>query len=326
MSYFTLPGMNFARTLCLFAAALLFASGATAQEWPARPLRIVVPLAPGGQPDIVARVLASALSERLRQPVVIENRPGAQTNLGMEAVVRAAPDGHTFLFALTSLVINPQLQALAFDPMKELAPVSPVARTQFVLVISPTLPATSVSAFIAQGRSRPGSLTCAHAGGATQVACALFASLSRIELVLVPYRSNTLVLNDLTRGEVSMLFDGVVNSAPNVRAGRVRALAVTDSSLGSEPLERLPALAEALPGFELVSWQGLAAPAGTPAAIIRRMNEEIGTALAAPELRRRLTDLGVHPWHDTAVGFAAFLQREQARYGNVIREAKLRSE
>jgi tripartite-type tricarboxylate transporter receptor subunit TctC len=306
--------------------ALLALFPAMAQEWPARPIRLVVPLAPGGQPDIVARALAQPLGERLRQPVVIENRPGAQTSMGMESVARAAPDGYTFLFALTSLVINPHMQALAFDPAKDLVPVAPVARTQFVLVTSPALPVASVKELVAYGRNQPGKLSCAHAGGVTQVACALFASLARIELVLVPYRSNTLVANDLARGEVSLLFDGVVNSTPNVRAGRVRALAVTDATLGSEPLERLAPLAESLPGFELVSWQGIAAPAGTPAAVIRRMNEEIGALLGAPELRRRLTDLGVHPWHDSAEGFAAFLQREQQRYGRIIREAKLKPE
>lgn len=305
---------------------LLAASQLCAQVWPARPLRLVVPIAAGGQPDVVARALAQELSRRLRQPVVVENRPGAQTNIGMEAVVRSAPDGYTYLLALTSLVINPHMQRLGFDPMRDFAPVALVSRTQFVLLTSPALPLTTVEELIAHARSHPGGASCAHSGGVTQLACALFASLARVTLVQVPYRGNSLITNDIARGDVHMMFENLVGAVQHVRAAHVTALAVTDPALGSEPLRQLPKLSEALPGFEITSWQGVVAPAGTPAPILRRLNTEIGGALGSAEVSRHLSQGGVPPVHQTPEEFGEFLRREHARYARIVRDAGLRAD
>lgn len=314
------------RTAAGIVCGLLAASQLCAQDWPARPLRLVVPIAAGGQPDIVARALAQELSRRLRQPVVVENRPGAQTNIGMEAVARSAPDGYTYLLALTSLVINPHLQRLAFDPMRDFAPVALLSRTQFVLATSPALPVTTVEELIAYARSHPGGVSCAHSGGVTQIACALFASLARVALIQVPYRGNALIVNDLARGEVQMSFDNLVGAVEKVRAAQIKALAVTDPALGGEPLKQLPNLSEALPGFELTSWNGIVAPAGTPVPIVRRLNTELGAALGSANVSRQLAQGGVRPMHQTPEEFGEFLRREHARYARIVRDAGLRAD
>jgi len=312
------------RLLCAVLAllsGLLAAQPGLAQAWPARPLRLIVPLAPGVQPDLVARALAQELSTRLGQPVLVENRPGAQTNIGMEAVARAAPDGYTLLFALTSLAINPHMQKVGFDPLADFVPVAPVARTQFVLVSSLALPAASVDELIAYARERPDGVRCAHSGGATQLACALFALLARANVVQVPYRSNALALGDLARGDVHIMFDSP-SALPLVRAAHGRALAAT----GVEPFEQLPRLSDKLPGFEINSWQGVLAPAATPAAIVRRLNAAIGAALAAPDVVRQFTLGSAQPMAGSPEEFGEFLRREHARYGRIVRDAELRAE
>jgi len=309
-----------------FAAALALAlAAAGAQAWPDKPLRLVVPLPPGGQVDLVARLIAPPLAAALGQPVLIENRPGAQGNIGMEAVARAAPDGTTLLFTPTSLVINPRLYRLRFDA-EAFAPVALVARTQFVLVASPALPVGSAAELVAFARARPGELGCVSAGGVTQVACALLARLSGAQIVTVPYRSNTQAMNDLARGEVQLAFDGAASAFPNARAGRVKALAATDPGLGVEPFERLAPLAATLPGFELTSWLGIVAPPGTAPERAARVGAAVGAALGEPVLRERLVASGLHPRFLASDAFAVFLREEHARYARLAREAGLRPE
>jgi tripartite-type tricarboxylate transporter receptor subunit TctC len=307
--------------LCALAAALPL----HARDWPARPLRLVMPVAAGGTPDIVGRALAQELSRSLGQPVLVENRPGAQTNIGMEAVASAAPDGYTLLFALTSLAINPHLQRLAFEPLRDFAPVAPVAKVQFVLMVSPGLPAASVQELIAHARSRPQGLSCGHGGGVTQLACGLFASLAKLPLVQVPYRSSPLIHNDLARGDVDMMFETLGLAMQSQRVVHGRPLAVTDPALGSEPLGKLPQLAGILPGFELTSWQGVVAPAATPAPIVHQLNAAIGAAIGAPEVARQIAQGGAEPMRQSPAEFGEFLRREHARYERIVREAGLRA-
>jgi tripartite-type tricarboxylate transporter receptor subunit TctC len=308
------------------AAGLALAlAAAAAQAWPDKPLRLVVPLPPGGQVDMVARVIAPPVAAALGQPVVIENRPGAQGNIGLEGVARAAPDGYTLLFTPTSLVVNPHLYKLRFDA-EAFVPVALVARTQFVLVASPALPVNSAAELVPYARAHPEQLGCAHAGGVTQLACALLARLAGARIVPVPYRSNTQAMNDLARGEVQLAFDGAASAFPNWKAGRVKALAATDPGLGVEPFERLAPLAATLPGFELVSWLGIVAPPGTPPERAARVAEAVGAALAEPAVRERLSGAGLHPRFSAPAAFAVFLREEHARYARMAREAGLRPE
>ena len=306
------------------AAGVTLTCAAAAGDWPSRPLHLVVPVAAGGRPDVVARALAQEVAKQVRQPVIVENRPGAQTNIGIEAVARAEPDGYTYLLAPTSLLINPQLSEVAFDPLRDFAPVAMLSRSQFLLAVRPTLAAATAEDLVALARSHPG-MSCAHVGGATELACALFAALARAPLVQVPYRGSTLALVDLARGDVDLQFLNLAAAEPYVRDGRIRALAVTDPALGGEPLEGLPPLERALRGFEVGGWLGVMAPAGTPPQVLRRMNEEIGAALATPGVKLVLAHDGVPAARASPEAFGAFLRREQARYERIIRGARLRA-
>ncbi len=258
--------------------------------------------------------------------MVVENRPGAQTGVATEAVARAAPDGYTVLLALTSLVINPLLQPSGADPGRDLAPVARLARTQFVLVAGSSLSSFDVVQLIADSRSNPREVTCAHSGGVTQIACALLGALGGVPVVMVPFRGNTQAAASLLRGEVDLLFDGVAAAHANARAGRSKALARTDPAIGAEPFDALPAMRETLPGFELGSWQGVAAPAATPRAIVVRLGAEIVRALANEDVRRRMRDAGLHPAPAGPDEFGAFLREERERYARLVRKAGLRAD
>jgi tripartite-type tricarboxylate transporter receptor subunit TctC len=283
-------------------------------------------VAPGGTPDLAARTLAPELGKRLGQPVVVENRPGAQTNLAMETVARAAPDGYTLLFALTSLVINPELLGPGVDPLRDFAPVALLQRTQFLLAVSPALPVATPTELIAYARARPGAVNCAHSGGVTQLGCALLASLAQLELTLVPYKGNALILRDAQRGEVHLFFENLGNAEASVRGGQLRALAVTDPALGSDPLPPLPALGATVAGFELTSWQGIVAPAGTPAAAVARLNEEIGAVLRMPLVARRVGANDRGQAHLSPEAFSGFLREERERYARIVRKTGLRAQ
>jgi tripartite-type tricarboxylate transporter receptor subunit TctC len=239
----------------------------------------------------------------------------------MQAVARAAPDGYTFLFALTSLSINPHLYRLAFDPLTDFAPVALVGRQPFVLVGRPSLAAGSPAALLAELKALPNPVTCAHSGGVTLIGCELLRSLGGLSITLIPYRGNLEAIARLSAGDVDILFDPVSSAYANTRAGRVKAFGATDPGLPAAPFERLPALAAALPGFELASWYGILAPAATARPIIERVNREAAAVLARPDLRKALAADGIHTEPGTPEAFAEFLRREHARHGRVIRAA-----
>jgi tripartite-type tricarboxylate transporter receptor subunit TctC len=279
----------------LLLACALVPTLAGAGDWPDRPIRLVVPVPPGGQPDTAARILA-------------------------------APDGTTVLLALTSLVINPLLQPSAADPGRDLAPVARIARTQFVLVAAPTMSLSDVPQLISHSKSNSRGVTCAHSGGVTQIACGLLGALGGVAVVAVPFRGNTQAAMSVMRGEVDLLFDGVAAAYANARAGRVKALARTDPTLGAEPFERLPAMRDALPGFDLGSWQGVVAPAATPRVIVERLGAEIVRVLANEAVRKRMRDAGLQPAPATPGEFAEFLNEERERYARLMCAAGIRSE
>ncbi len=314
--------------VAIACAAALLAAGAraAAQAWPERPVRLVVALPAGSGADLVARIVAPGLGERLGQPVLVENRPGAAENIGMEAVARSAPDGYMLLFAVTSLVTNPHLYRLGYDPMRDLVPVAQVARANFVLVTRPSLPAQSVGEILALAKAGPGSVTCAHASGALHIACAWLKAQAGIDVTLVPYKGGVQALNDVVAERADMAFAVVHTAVPQVKAGRIRALATTDSQRGSGPFGDLPTLAETLPGFSIVSWLGVMAPAGTPPGIIARLNREIGAVLEDPAVKKRIEDGGLQAVHGTPQAFGELIRRDYARYGEIIRRTGIRAE
>jgi tripartite-type tricarboxylate transporter receptor subunit TctC len=282
-------------TLARVVAVLLsIAAGAAhAQPWPEKPVRIVLPLPAGQVSDLQARAFAAVLTERLKQPVIVENRPGAGGNIGMEHVARSVPDGHTFLLVGSAHVINSHLYRLAFDPLKDLVPVLQVSTQSLVMVTHPSVPATTVAGALALARSRPGDVTCGHATGSFHIACAWLEQAGRADLNLVPYKGYVLALADVIGGRVDMTFGVGLSVEPYVRARRLRAIATTSLRRGQGIYGDLPTIAETLPGFDLALWAGLVAPAGTPPEILERMNDEMQAVLARDDIRKLIVGSGL---------------------------------
>jgi tripartite-type tricarboxylate transporter receptor subunit TctC len=279
---------------------------AQAQAYPSRPLRLVVTLAPGGAPDIIARLIGQWLSERLGQPVVVDNRPGGNGNLGTETVVRAPPDGYTLLMALSFNAINGALyDNLSFNFIRDTAPIASIASTPFILEVNPAVPAKT-----------PGS--------PVHVAGELFKMMAGVDIVSVPYRGGEgAALPDLISGQVQVMFGAMASSLGYVRGGKLRALAVT-SATRHDALPDIPTLGEFLPGYEARGWYGIVAPRGTPIAIVETLNQEINTALTDPNMRKRLTDLGVSVFAGSPADFAKFIVDETEKWTKVIRAANIK--
>jgi tripartite-type tricarboxylate transporter receptor subunit TctC len=310
-------------------AASLFAMAALAQ-YPAKPIRLIVPFAAGGGNDNVARLVGKHLSDSVGQPLVIDNRPGAGGVLGAELAAKAAPDGYTlFLGGVGSHAINPSLNdRLPYDPIKDFVPVALLASAPLVLVVHPSVPAGSFKAFVALARSKPGQLNYASNGNgsSSHLAAVMFDSMTGVDMVHVPYKGLSPALTDLLSGRVQLMFSSVVAILPHVKSEKLRGLAVTGSRrLPSMP--NLPTIAESgLPGYEASSWYGVLAPAGTPREIIERLNTELLKALAQPEVRTSLLAEGAEPIGGTPEQFAAHIRSEKERLGKLIRETKIRLE
>lgn len=321
----------FARTTGAVLAALvaLTATDAAAQAWPTRTVRMIVPFPAGGSADTLARLLGPKLSERLGQPVLAENRPGAGGNVGTELVAKAAPDGYTFLMGVSSIAIAPSLYgSLAWDPVRNFTPVGLVATTPNILVVNPSVPARSVQELVTLAKTKPGQLNYASGGnGATNhLAGELFKRMTGTEIVHVPYRGNPLAVIDVLNGQVAMMFDFMITSLPHVREGKLRPLAVTGAKR-SPQVPDLPTVAEAgVPGYEASTWFAVMAPAGTPGDIVRRLNAELNAALQLPDIRERLATLGAEPLGGTPEDVAARLRGDLAKWSEVIRAANIRLE
>jgi len=311
-----------AAALALFGATRL----ALAQPWPAKPLHLIVALPAGSGADIVARVIASRLGARIGESVVVENRPGAAENIGMAFAARSAPDGYTLLLAVTSLVTNPHLYKLSYDPLQDFVAVAQLAKARYVLVVRDSLPANSVQELLRLARSEPGKLTCAHASGALHIACAWLKQQAQLDITLVPYKGSVQALNDVVAGQADMIFAVMHTAVPQVKAGRVRALATTDAERRQSPFGVLPTLAEILPGLVLESWLGLVAPAGAPQDIVSRLNSEVNAVLTDPEVREQLSAGGLEPSGGTAAAFAALIRRDYEKYADIIRRTGIRAE
>jgi tripartite-type tricarboxylate transporter receptor subunit TctC len=316
----------------LLALALtLVCAAASAQSYPSRPIRLVVPYPPGGPLDIMARAIGQKLAEAWSQPVVVDNRAGAGGNIGADLVAKSTADGYTLLMgAVATHAINPTLYAkVPYDPVKDFAPVALVAQVPNILVVNPAVPVRSVRELIEFARARPGYLNfgSGSTGSTGHLAGELFNTMAGVKMVHIPYKGGAPAMADLLAGQVQLMFDNLANALPNVKAGRLRALAVT--TLARSPaMPELPTIAESgLPGFDLTTWFGVMAPAGTPPEILAKLNAEIVRALNAKDMRERLEKMGAEPPpNNTPERFAAFIGTEAAKYAKVVRDSGAKAE
>ena len=319
------------RTLHLAAgaAALPFVSGlARAQAYPSRPVRIVVGFPPGGPTDTAARPMGQWLSERLGQQFVIENRPGAGSNIGTEAVVRAAPDGYTLLLAYSSNAINATLyDKLNFNFIRDIAPVASISSETTVMVVNPSFPANTVPEFIAYAKANPGKVNFASGGSGTppHVVGELFKMMAGVNLIHVPYRGGAPAVTDLLGGQVQVMFASPSISVEHVRAGKLRALAVTTAAR-SAALPDVPTVGDFLSGFEASVWLGVGAPKDTPSEIIDKLNKEINAGLADPKIKARFADLGSTVLPGSPGDFGKLIAEETEKWAKVIRAAHIKAE
>jgi tripartite-type tricarboxylate transporter receptor subunit TctC len=323
-----LPRRRFLHLAAGAAALPAVSRLAWGQAYPSRPVRIVVPFAAGGNVDLFARLIGQWLSERLRQPFVIENRPGAGTSVGTEAVVRAAPDGYTLLMASTTATINATIyEKLSFNFVRDIAPVAAVVRTPFVMVVHPSVPAKTVLEFIAYAKAGSGKLSMASSGiGATpHVAGELFKMMAGVDMVHVPYRGAGPALTDLIAGQVHVYFTALPEAIEHIRVGKIRALAVTTAAQ-SEILPDTPTLSGVLPGFEASFWAGFGAPKGTPTEIVDNLNRAINAGLADPKIKSRLAELGGTVLPGSPADFGKLIADETEKWGKVIRAANIKAE
>jgi len=318
---------------CLTAAVLAGAGAvANAQSpaagYPDRPIRLVVPYPPGGGTDLIARSLAQKLTEAFGQQVIVENRAGANGNIGMDFVAKSAPDGHTLVLGLTGqFAVNPGLyKKLSYDPVKDFAPVALVASNPYILVVHPSLPAKSVKELIALAKARPGQLAFSSSGngGGAHLATEMLKTLARIDMVHVPYKGAAPAITDLIAGQVQLSFTVWTTAGPHVKTGRLRALGVTTKQRSSV-IPDLPSIAETVPGYDTSVWYGVAAPAGTPAAIVAKLNAEILRVLAAPEFRQRIGGVEpVDPSHRSPGQFGDFIRSEIVKWAKVIKDSHVK--
>jgi tripartite-type tricarboxylate transporter receptor subunit TctC len=323
-----LPRRNFLHLAAAAAVLPVVSRLARAQDYPTRPVRIVVGFAPAGPGDIVARLIGQWLSERLGQQFVIDNRSGAGGNIGTEAVVRAPADGYTLLLCGTPNATNATLyEKLNFNFLRDIAPVAGVLRGPYVLVVNPSVPTKSVPEFIAYAKANPRKLNMASGGVGTgaHIAGELFKMMAGVDMVHVPYRSAGPAYNDLFGGQVQVIFATTVASIGYIRAGRLRALAVT-AATRSDALPDIPTVGEFVPGYEASVWFGLGAPRSTPVEIVDTLNKEINAALADPNMKARLADLGGTPLPGLPAEFGKLIADETEKWGKVIRALNIKAE
>jgi tripartite-type tricarboxylate transporter receptor subunit TctC len=301
---------------------------AWAQAYPTRPVRIIVGF-PGGSPsDIGARLIGQWLSERLGQPFVIENRPGAGSNVGTEFVVRAPPDGYTLLMVTATNAVNATLyDQLNFNFISDIAPVASIVRNPGVMVVNPSFPAKTVPEFIAYAKANPGKINMATAGLGTNqhIYGELFKVMAGVDLVPVHYRGSPPALTDLLGGQVQVIFDVLLSSITYIKAGKLRALAVTTATR-SAALPDIPTVGEFVPGYEASGWQGIGAPRNTPAEIVDKLNREINAGLADPTMKARITDLGGTVFISSPADFGKVIAADTEKWGKVIRAANIKAE
>lgn len=310
-------------------ATALLASVAAAQNFPTKPVRIIVPFPPGGGVDIVARIMGPKLAASYGQQVVIENRAGAAGIIGTEVAARAAPDGHTWLLAtMGNLTVNKHLYSrMTVDPAREFAPVTQVVAVHFVMVAHPSLPVRNVKELIALAKSRPGEITYSSsgAGGAPHLGGELFNRMAQVKLAHIPYKGSGPSFADLLGGHVSLTFDSMLQALPYIRSGKLKALAVLGPKRAVQ-LPDVPTVGETLPGYALTNWFGMVVPAATSPQLVARIHADVTKALQLPDVRGRIGDMGADVIANSSEQFAAFMKAESAKWARVIKEAAIRAE
>jgi tripartite-type tricarboxylate transporter receptor subunit TctC len=320
----------FERFVVALLALLACALPAHAQQaYPSKPIRIVVPYPPGGFNDILGRTLAAKFQEAWGQPAIVDNKPGANTVIGTDAVAKAAPDGHTLLVVAFPFAVTPSLiKNLPYDTLRDFAPVALCAQSPNILVANPELPVKSVADLIALAKAKPDGLSYASTGNGSSnhISMELFKSLAGVKLVHVPYKGSAPAVVDLLSGQVQVMFDNAPNVMPQVRAGKLRALAQSGATR-SPVAPDLPTVAEAgVPGYEVTVWFGLVAPAGTPREIVSKLNAEVLKILALPDVRERFLALGVEPAGSTPEEFARYIRVQMDKWAKVVRDAGVKAE
>lgn len=312
------------RYIAALSAAL--ACAAQAEDWPTRPVRWLVPFAPGGPADVVTRIVAAGLGERLGRPNIVENQPGAGGNIAHANAAKAGADGYTLLFVVPSVITNPFYMKAAVDPFRDLAPVIHLDNASMVLIAHPSYTPVTVADVLHDIKARPGRVSCGSSGALPSVACELLRAHAGAELLMVMYKGNGPALNALIGGEINLLFDVVNIAVGHVKSGRVRALATTAPRRGIGPLGDLPIVAETIPGFELVTWHGVMMSPATPPALIARVNRELNAVLERPDVRERFATSGLQITGGSPEEFARVLRRDYEKYGRALRDAGVKPE
>src|SRR5262245_2975985 len=323
-----LPRRTFLHLAAGAAALPAVARIAWAQTYPSRPVRLIVGFPAGGGADTFARLIAKWLSERLAQPFIVENRPGAGTNIAIEAVVRASPDGYTLLLVNSAGAVNVTLyKKLHFNIVRDIAPIATITRGPLVMEVNPSVPTRTVPEFIAYAKANPRKLNMASPGIGTtpHVAGELFKMMTGVDLVHVPYRNSAAALTDLISGHMQVMFDTMSSSIETIRTSKLSPLAVT-SPTRSEALPDIPTVGEFVPGYEASGWSGVGAPKGTPAEIIDKLNKEINAGLADPQLNSRLADLGSTVLGGSPADFATLIAAETEKWAKVVKFAGIKPE
>jgi tripartite-type tricarboxylate transporter receptor subunit TctC len=318
------------RSLKLIAGLTVAAlcSAAAAQTYPTKTVRMIVGYPPGGPTDVLARIVSQKLTQAWGQQVIVDNRPGASGMIGAEFTARAAPDGYTLLMVPVTYAVTPSLfSKMTYDVEKDLAPVAQVAAAPFILVVHPTLPVKTVKDLITLARSRPGQLNFASAstGGMPHLAGELFNSMTGVKMVHIPYKGAAPATTDLLSGQITLMFNNMLSAMPQVKAGRLRAVAVT-SLKRSAAAPELPTIAETVPGYEANGWYGAFAPAATPKDLINRVNAEMNRIMKMPDVTQRLAGDGVEAVGTTPEQFGAYLKQEIAKWGKVVSDAGVKVE
>lgn len=322
----------YSRTLTLgtliLGAAFLAQPIAAQESYPSRPIRLIVPAAPGGGTDYTARAIAQKLTESIGQTVIVDNRPGAAGNIGVDIAAKSSPDGYTLVMPITSFPINPHLYSkLPFDTVKDFTPVVLASTAPLFLVVNPSVPAKSVSELISVAKAKPGQLNYANSGSGTtaHLAGELFKKMAGVDLVSIPYKGGGPAVLDLIAGRVQVYFSTIPAALTQVQAGKLRGIAVTTSKR-VDLMPDVPTVAESgLPGFEVSGWFGIFAPTGTPRAVIARLNKEVNLVLRTPEIRQRFASQGLIPGGGTSEELGRFLRSELAKWGALIKEAGIKA-
>ncbi len=316
------------RIVVVSLATIALATPVIAQTYPTKPIRLVVPFAPGGGTDVVSRLMGQRLTEAWGQSVIIDNRPGAGTMIGTEIVARAPADGYTLLIAAAAHSINPSLYSrVNYDPVRDFAPITMAVGFPFLFVVHPSLQANNVSELVALAKARPGKLAFASSGSGNtnHLAGELLKSTAGVNIIHVPYKGGGPALNDLVGGHVSMMFGTVLETLPQVRAGRLRAIAVSGAKRASFAPE-VPTVAETLPGYEVTGWYAFLLPAGTPQSMVAKLNTEMTRILQLADVRQRLSALGAEAWPTSPEEAQKFIAAEAARWSKVITRAGIKAE